>query len=128
MPKKTSDYRAWLLQSLADPRTAAGYLNAAIKDSEEAFLTALRNVAEAQKSMAGIAQDAGVNRENLYRMLSVNGNPRLETLKSVLAAMGLQISVATAKHQPVHRRVKRNTKLKRKPPPRTGMPARRAAR
>ena len=96
MPKRTSDYRAWLLQKLADPRAAAGYLNAAIKDSEEAFLTALRNVAEAHR-ISKVARQARISRENLYRALSQNGNPRLNTLVAVLRVLGLQIAVGERK-------------------------------
>lgn len=92
MPKRTKDYHSWLLVRLTNPRTAANYLNAAMNDSTEMFLTALRNVAEA-RTMAKVAQEAGVNRESLYRALSEEGNPRLSTLSSVLSVLGLKIFV-----------------------------------
>jgi probable addiction module antidote protein len=98
MPKRTSDYNSWRLKKLADPRLAAGYLNAAIADSKEMFLKALRNVAQAQQ-VASVAQKAGVKRESLYRALSGKGNPTLDTLQSVLDAMGLKIAI-TAKRPP----------------------------
>ena len=37
---------------------------------------------------------AGVNRENLYRMLSEEGNPRLRSLKEVLEAIGCRTRTA----------------------------------
>jgi probable addiction module antidote protein len=96
MPKRTSDYQAWLLIQLKDPQVAADYLNAALDDSPEIFLLALRNVAEAHR-IAKVAEEAGVSRESLYRTLSEDGNPRLSTLKAVLEVMGLHIAVASDK-------------------------------
>lgn len=91
--KKTSSYRDSLLESLKDPDEAREYLNAAIEDSRESFLKALRNVAQAN-NMARVAKEAGVQRETLYRSLSENGNPTLESLLGVLGAVGLQFCVA----------------------------------
>jgi len=51
------------------------------------------NVAQSRQ-MAKVAKDAGVQRETLYRSLSEQGNPTLETLSSVLAALGMKISIA----------------------------------
>jgi len=93
MPKKLN-YRADLLEDLRnDIGYAAKYLSAAIADSKEAFLIALRDVAEAQKGMSQVAQQAKVNRENLYRMLSEEGNPRFSTLDSVLGVLGMSLTV-----------------------------------
>ncbi len=92
MPKRTSDYRGWLLNQLADPVVAANYLNAAIKDSRKMFLTALRNVAEARQ-MSRVARHSRLSRENLYRMLSGGGNPTLTSLEAVLKTVGLRFSV-----------------------------------
>ncbi len=88
MPKRTRDYHEFLLEQLTDPVFAAGYLNEARQDSQKMFLKALRNVAEAHR-MAIVAAEAGVNRESLYKTLSEDGNPRLETYDSVLSALGI---------------------------------------
>jgi probable addiction module antidote protein len=50
------------------------------------------DVAEAGR-MARVAKKAGVRRESLYRTLSDRGNPRLDTLNSVLSALGLGIAI-----------------------------------
>jgi probable addiction module antidote protein len=92
VPSKTSPYREALLEALADPDEAAHYLNAAIDDSPEMFLKALRNVAQSRQ-MAKVAKDAGVTRESLYRATSLTGNPTLDTLSSVLGALGLKIKI-----------------------------------
>src|SRR5580704_15249687 len=88
-----SDYKSDLLKVLKSSRYASKYLSAAYADSAEAFLVALRDVADAQKGMTKLAAESGVNRENLYRMLSEDGNPRLDSLRAVLDAMGLRIKV-----------------------------------
>jgi probable addiction module antidote protein len=92
MPKRTRDYHAFLVKRLADPKAAEGYLNAAINDSSEMFLKALRNVAEARR-MSRVAKEAGVSRESLYRTLSGEGNPRFDTLTSVLSVLGLRLKL-----------------------------------
>jgi probable addiction module antidote protein len=92
MPKRTKSYHAWLLKRLSDPIEAERYLKVAMADTSEIFLKALRNVAEANK-MAKVAEEAGVNRESLYKALSEDGNPRLSTLESVLKALGMSLTV-----------------------------------
>jgi len=82
-----------LLSRLKDPQYCSRYLSAAFRDSPETFLVALRNVARARNGMSKLAADAGVNRENLYRTLSEEGNPRLDTLWAVLKAIGFRVSL-----------------------------------
>jgi probable addiction module antidote protein len=89
MPKRTTDYRSALLEDLRNPMEAAYYLNAALHDSEEAFLLALRDVAEARQ-MAKIAENVGVSRESLYRMLTASGNPTYRNFFGVLRALGVE--------------------------------------
>ncbi len=91
---KKLNYRSDLLNDLKnDIGYAAKYLSAALADSKEAFLVALRDVAEAQKGIGQIAGQTKLNRENLYRTLSKHGNPTLSTLSGVLDAVGLKIAV-----------------------------------
>ncbi|MFY9746484.1 MAG: addiction module antidote protein [Acidobacteriaceae bacterium] len=92
MPKKTRSYRAWQLEKLASPAAAASYLDACLAESPELFLTALKKVAQANQ-MAKVARNAGVQRETLYRSLSEQGNPTLETLASVLGVLGMSLAI-----------------------------------
>ncbi len=78
---------------LRDLDYAKGYLSAAAKESSETLFIALRDVAEAQKGMGEVASEAKVNRENLYRMLSEEGNPRLSSLYAVLDTLGFFIDI-----------------------------------
>jgi probable addiction module antidote protein len=89
----TAKYEDGLQEALSDPLEAVSYLNAALEDgSQEVFLMALRDVAEA-KGISNIARQSELNRENLYRILSAKGNPQLATLNSILHSLGLKLSV-----------------------------------
>lgn len=94
MTRRSTDYRATLIESLKDPAEAVEYLRAALEEGDmpEVFLLALRNVAEA-RGMQWLASEAHLNRENLYRMLSKEGNPELRSLYALLDALGLRLSV-----------------------------------
>jgi probable addiction module antidote protein len=89
--QKTRSYSAWRTEQLSDPERAARYLDAAFKESKEAFFHALTNVIQAHQ-VSAIAKKAGVTRESLYRSFSATGHPKHETLESVLSALDLQFS------------------------------------
>jgi probable addiction module antidote protein len=95
MPKRSKPYQVGLTERLQDKDHAANYMNAALEDSNESFLVALRDVADAQSGLGKLAESARVNRENLYRMLSADGNPGLNGLSSVLQALGFKIKIET---------------------------------
>ena len=82
-----------------NPKFVAEYLNAALEDTEEPAVlrVALRRVAEARGGIAKVAKAAGIERESLYRALSARGNPRLSTLVAVTKAVGLKLTVETAR-------------------------------
>lgn len=93
MPKSRS-YQDKLIETLREPEEAAGYLSAAFEEPDrELFLLALRNVADAQGGFTRLAEITGLNRENLYRMLSDKGNPEFYSLVTLLDALGFQLVV-----------------------------------
>ncbi len=97
MPRSKS-YREELVESLKYPQEAAQYLDAALEDGDrEVFLLALRDIAEARGGMSKLAKEAELNRENLYRMLSENGNPELSSLRALLDALGFRLAVTLHK-------------------------------
>lgn len=102
MPRRVKKYQDSLADSLKDPREAAAYLNTHLSDkesdSEELFLMALRDVAKAY-GVGEIADKADLGRESLYKALSSDGNPKLATLRSLLKAMGLKLSVEVDKDE-----------------------------
>lgn len=81
-----------------NPEFAAEYLRAALEENDQpgVLLIALRRIAEARGGIAKVAKAAGIERESLYRALSVRGNPRLSTLVAVTKAVGLKLAVEAA--------------------------------
>jgi probable addiction module antidote protein len=93
MSEVSTRYEEGLHTALADSLEAAAYLNAALEDDDpKVFLLALRDVAEA-RGMAAVARDARLNRENLYKILSREGNPQLSSLNALLRTLGLRLAV-----------------------------------
>ena len=99
--KRLLDYQEELINDLHDTDEALAYLNEALKDDDQRlFLLALKNVLEAQGGdITSLAQKTDLNRENLYRMLSKRGNPKLTSIVSVLNALGLQLAVQSSKRR-----------------------------
>jgi probable addiction module antidote protein len=92
--RASAPYEPWLIGWLRDPRNAAEYLDAAIEDGDQsALMLALRHVAQAQGGVAKLAGKSKLSREATYRMLSKSGNPELRSLKAMLRAAGLRLSV-----------------------------------
>ena len=80
-----------------DPEFAAEYVKAALEDNDEprVLLIALRHLAQA-RGIAKVAKAAGIERESLYRALSVKGNPTISTLVAVTKAIGLKLTIEAA--------------------------------
>ncbi|MFI5334300.1 MAG: addiction module antidote protein [Chlamydiales bacterium] len=98
---RSKSYQEELIKALKNHKEAAAYLNAALEEcmdgdeeSQELFLRALRNVAEAQGGLGKLAKKIHIRRENLYRILSEEGNPELRTLTTIMAALGFSLKVA----------------------------------
>jgi probable addiction module antidote protein len=69
------------------------YLEAAMEGNDPKHIArALGDVARS-KGMTEIARKTGLGRQALYTALSKDGNPTLETLTSVLSALGLELTV-----------------------------------
>ena len=69
------------------------YLEAAMEGNDAKHIaSALGDVARS-KGMTDIARKTGLGRQALYTALSTDGNPTLETLMTVLTALGLRLSV-----------------------------------
>ena len=85
-------------EHLRTPEDMAAYLEACIEeaDGDAAFIAkALGDIARA-KGMSQVARDAGLSRENLYKALSGERNPGLETVLGVVGALGLRLRIEAA--------------------------------
>ena len=99
-------------EHLRTPEEMAAYLEACMEeaDGDAAFIAkALGDIARA-KGMSQVASDAGLSRESLYKALSGERNPTLDTVLRVVGALGLKLRAeaasvpdATGPGAPVHR-------------------------
>ena len=95
---KSRKYQDFLLEQLQDHDFAVAYLNEALneslkgdEESQQLFLIALRNVADAQGGIGALAKKANFGLESLYKTLSGTGNPKWHTLVSLVIALGLNL-------------------------------------
>lgn len=94
--------REYMMKVLADPVEAAYFLNAVAEDNDIKFLlSTLRDVVKAQGGMGMLAKKTGLSRTTLYRTLSVNGNPEVTTLDSILAVYGIRIGFFPREAKPL---------------------------
>jgi probable addiction module antidote protein len=96
---KRPTYHEDLIERLKDPKRAIGYLNACLSQEdfdEGVLLLALRDVAEAHGGLRNLAKRAGLNREHLFKILSKNGNPRLDSLNQLTNALGFRLAFQIA--------------------------------
>ena len=80
-------------EHLRTPEEMAAYLEACMEeaDGDAAFIAkALGDIARA-KGMSQVASDAGLSRESLYKALSGERNPTLDTVLRVIGALGLKL-------------------------------------
>ena len=74
----------------------AAYLDAWLEDgSPEELRHALATVARS-KGMSDLARRSGLSRPGIYKALGEDGNPSFETIRSILGAMGLRLTVEPA--------------------------------
>ena len=85
-PFDASDY-------LDSEETIAEYLTAALENPDpDVFLVAVRDVAKA-RGIANVAAQAGLGRESLYKALKPGAQPRFDTVRRLLRALGVKLDV-----------------------------------
>ena len=91
-PFDASDY-------LDSEEAIAEYLKAALENPDpDAFLVAVRDVAKAQ-GISKVAENAGLGRESLYKALRPGAQPRFDTVRRLLDALGVRLDVVTSHSQ-----------------------------
>lgn len=97
MGMTTVSYRDDLLKRLEDPEYSALYLDEVIATGDrKALMIALKDVVDARGGVGALADKVPLQRQSLYKVLSKQGNPTLETLGAILKPLGLRLSVAAA--------------------------------
>lgn len=92
------EFEEYLIGKLRDPDAAQAYLEIALSEFEEdgnyaAFLQALNDVTKAQGGVGKLAQRTHLKRQSIYRVFSGQANPRLDTLASIIHALGYRLTV-----------------------------------
>lgn len=78
-------------ENLVSDERMAALLDAALEDGHPKVIASALGAIARAKGMAKIANDTGLSREALYRSLSAEGNPELETFVKVIRALGLRL-------------------------------------
>ena len=91
-------FKDYHIDQLRDPEDARIYLSVALEDYErdediDAFLLAVRDVAEAQGGISKLAERLCITSEGLNNVLSENGNPQLNTIRQILHELGFKFSI-----------------------------------
>lgn len=84
---------------LNDAEAIAAYLDAYLEDSTPEELRRALNTVARSHGVSDLASRSGVTRAGIYKALGQDGNPSFETVRSILSAMGLRLTV-----EPVGRR------------------------
>ena len=78
---------------LGSAEAIAAYLDAYLEDSTpEELRNALATVARSH-GISDLARRSGVSRPGIYKALGEEGNPSFETIRAILGAMGLRLTV-----------------------------------
>jgi probable addiction module antidote protein len=96
MKRKFKTLEELVYEQLKDkPEDQYSYLKTAFEESYDmpnVIMSAIRQVAEV-RGISQLALDAELNRENLYRALSGNTFPRIDTFFKIINALGLRLTV-----------------------------------
>lgn len=102
MTTRTRSHEDSVLEMLRDDEAfAIEYLSVALEEIDQegggdAFLLAIRRLAEARGGMGALSENTGLARGNLYRSIAAGGDPKLSTILKVLQALGLGMSKVVA--------------------------------
>jgi len=90
-PFDASDY-------LDSEETIVEYLSAALENPDaDAFLVAIRDIAKSH-GISTVAANAGLGRESLYKALKPGAQPRFDTVRRLLVALGVRLDVVLPIH------------------------------
>jgi DNA-binding phage protein len=97
--RKMRTWRECLIERIADPERAIGYLQAILDDYQmyrerTVVLRALQTVVKAQGGISKLAKQIDMDPQLLSKVLSNEDTPLIDALGIVLKALGYQLSIA----------------------------------
>ena len=90
MAEKLYDYDP--ADALKSDEAIEVFLADAFETGDAGYIAKALGVVARAKGMTRIARETGLAREQLYKSLSENGNPTLETTLAVLKAIGFELT------------------------------------
>lgn len=95
-PRKETFTRFDTADYLKSEEDMVAYFEACLAEGDTRLVSvALGNIARA-RGMMKLAQETGLTREGLYKALSAEGNPSLDTVLKVTKALGLKLTPKAA--------------------------------
>lgn len=97
--RKLRTWRAYLTERFAaNPKAAIRYLKFSLEEYQidgdtPLLLLALQTIVESQGGISGIAKKTGIAPEALSNILTSDEAPRVDTLITILNALGCQLSI-----------------------------------
>lgn len=91
--KKTKTTRYDVAEHLRTPAEMAAYLESVLEESNgdaSVVAKAIGDIARA-KGMSQVAKDSGLSRESLYKALSGERSPGIDTILKVIRALGIKL-------------------------------------
>jgi probable addiction module antidote protein len=91
--RKTKTTRYDVAEHLRTPAEMAAYLESALEESDgDATMVAkaIGDIARV-KGMSQVAKDSGLSRESLYKALSGERSPGIDTILKVISALGIKL-------------------------------------
>ena len=75
------------------PEAQEALLNDALATGHAGYIASALGIVARARGMSALAAETGFKRQQLYRALSEDGNPTLDTLTKVVRALGFRLSV-----------------------------------
>ena len=97
--REMRNWREYLIERLAaDREEAIGFLQAVMEDyqvfrNSAAVVSAVQAVIESQGGIAEVAKRASMDSQTLTEVLSSEDAPRVDTLTTILTALGCRLSI-----------------------------------
>ena len=97
--RKLRTWREHLIERLAaDREEAIGFLQAILEDYQvfgnpAAVMSAIQAVVESQGGVTEVAKRTGMDPKTLTKVLSNQDAPRVDTLRTILTALGCRLSI-----------------------------------
>ena len=91
--RKTKTTRYDVAEHLRTPKEMAAYLESVLEESNgDAAMVAkaIGDIARA-RGMSQVAKDSGLSRESLYKALSGERSPGIDTILKVISALGIKL-------------------------------------